>query len=78
MAQDFESMLKDIFGEPLNKLTQFQGEQIKRLTTKLQDIAREAVKDEMTKLQTEVAELRTRLERMEAERAEAAADTTNF
>jgi predicted nuclease with TOPRIM domain len=78
MAQDFESMLKEIFGEPLSRLTQFQTDQVKRLTAKLQEIAREAVKDELTRLHTEIGDLRTRLERLEAERAQAAADTTTF
>jgi len=75
MAQDFETLLKDIFGEPLSKLSQFQSDQLGKLTTRLQDIAREAVKDDLTKLQQEVAELRTRLARIEEERAQAAADS---
>jgi len=78
MAQDFESMLKEIFGEPLSRLTQFQGDQVKRLTAKLHEIARDAVKEELTKLHTEIGELRARLERLEAERAQGAAETTSF
>ncbi|MBK5260075.1 MAG: hypothetical protein JJE51_10810 [Thermoanaerobaculia bacterium] len=68
-------MLKDLFGEPLSRLTQFQSEQVKKLTSKLQEIAREAVKDELTKLHTDVGDLRARIARLEAERAEAAADS---
>lgn len=75
MAQDFESLLKDIFGEPLSRLTQFQSDQVAKLTARLQEIAREAVKDDLTKLQQEVAELRSRLARLEEERAQAAADS---
>lgn len=75
MAQDFESLFKDIFGEPLSRLTQFQSEQLGKLTSRLQDIARDAVKDDLTKLQQEVAEMRTRLARLEEERAQAAADS---
>lgn len=75
MAQDFESMLKEVFGEPLSRLTQFQSEQVKKLTSKLQEMAREAVKEELTKLHTEVSELKARVARLEAERAEAAADS---
>jgi predicted nuclease with TOPRIM domain len=75
MAQDFEQLLKDVFGEPLSKLTQFQSDQLQKLTTRLQEIAREAVKEELTRLQTDVAELRSRLARLEEERAEAAADS---
>ena len=75
MAQDFESMLKEIFGEPLSRLTQFQGEQVKKLTAKLHEIAREAVKDEMAKLTAEISDLQIRLSRLEAERARAAADS---
>jgi hypothetical protein len=75
MAQDLESLLKEIFGEPLAKLNQFQSDQMKRLVSRLQDIAREAVKEELSKLHTEVADLRTRLARLEQERAQAAADS---
>ena len=74
MAQDFEQLLKDVFGEPLSRLTQFQSDQVAKLTGKLQEIARDAVKDELTKLHTEVAELRSRLVLLESERAQAAAD----
>lgn len=75
MAQDFEQLFKEVFGEPLAKLTQFQSDQMKRLMGKLQEVAREAVKDELTRLHTEVADLRTRLTRLEQERAQAAADS---
>lgn len=75
MAQDFEQLLKDVFGEPLSRLTQFQSDQLGKLTSRLQDIAREAVKDDLTRLTTEVADLRTRLARLEQERAQAAADS---
>lgn len=75
MAQDFETLLKDIFGEPLSRLNQFQSDQLGKLTSRLQDIAREAVKEEFTKLQSEVTDLRTRLARIEQERAQAAADS---
>ena len=75
MAQDFETLLKDIFGEPLSRLSQFQTDQVGKLTTRLQDMAREAVKEDITKLQQEVADLRTRLARIEQERAQAAAES---
>jgi len=75
MAQDFEALLKDIFGEPLSRLSQFQSDQLGKLTSRLQEIAREAVKDDIGKLQQEITELRTRLARLEQERAEAAAES---
>ncbi|HEX2835662.1 MAG TPA: hypothetical protein VHW00_21795 [Thermoanaerobaculia bacterium] len=75
MAQDFEQLFKDIFGEPLSKLSQFQSDQLAKLTARLQDIARDAVKDDLTKLQLEVTELRSRLARIEQERVQAAADS---
>lgn len=75
MAQDFESLLKDVFGEPLSRLTQFQSDQLGKLTSRLQEIAREAVKEDFTKLQNDVSELRARLARLEEERAQAAADS---
>jgi hypothetical protein len=75
MAQDFEQLFKDIFGEPLSKLSQFQSDQLGKLTARLQDIAREAVKDDLARLATEITELRTRLARLEEERAQAAAES---
>lgn len=75
MAQDFESLLKDVFGESLSRLSQFQSDQLGKLTARIQDLAREAVKDDLTKLQQEVTELRSRLARLEEERAQAAADS---
>jgi predicted nuclease with TOPRIM domain len=75
MAQDFESLLKDVFGEPLSRLTQFQSDKMQQLTDKVQDLAREAMKEELTKLHTEIAELRARLTTLETERAENAAES---
>jgi polyhydroxyalkanoate synthesis regulator phasin len=75
MANDFEQLLRDVFGEPLNKLNQFQADQVKRLQTRLQDLAREAVKDELTKLHAEIAEIRSRVATLEAERARTAAES---
>jgi cell division protein FtsB len=60
MAQDFEQLLKDQLG---------------KVTTRLQDMAREAVKDELSKLHAEVGELRARVAVLEAERAQKAADS---
>lgn len=75
MAQDFEQLLKDVFGESLSRLTQFQSDQLGKLTARLQEIAREAVKDDFTKLHQEVNDLRSRLARLEQERAVAAAES---
>ncbi|HXA18832.1 MAG TPA: hypothetical protein VN380_17690 [Thermoanaerobaculia bacterium] len=74
MPNDFEQLLKDIFGEPLNKLSQFSSEQSQRFQTRLQEFAREAVKDELAKLHAEVADLRARVAELEKERVEGAAD----
>ena len=75
MAQDFEQLLKDVFGEPLSRLSQFQSDQLGKLTSRMQDMAREAVKDDLTRLTTEVAELRARVAVLEEERARHAADS---
>jgi uncharacterized protein YPO0396 len=75
MAQDFDQLLKELFGEPLSRLTQFQSDQLAKLTGRVQDLAREAVKDDLTRLHQEVNELRSRLARLEQERAQAAADS---
>lgn len=74
MAQDLESLLKDIFGESFNRVSKFEGEQTKRVMTKIHDIAREALKDELARLQTEINELRARVAVLEAERIQASSD----
>ena len=75
MANDFEQLLRDVFGNSLDRLNQFQSDQLKRLQTKLQEIARESLKDELTKLHTEIAELRSRVAVLESERARNASDS---
>jgi uncharacterized protein YPO0396 len=75
MPTDFEQLLREVFGDSLNRLNQFQSEQMKRLQAKVQEFVRESVKEELTKLHAEVAELRSRVAVLEAERAQAAADS---
>ena len=70
MATDFEQLLRDVFGTSLDKLNQFQADQVKRLQSKLQEIARESMKDDLTKLHAEIADLRSRVASLEAERTE--------
>ena len=74
MPNDFEQLLKDLFGEPLNRLTQFSSEQTQRLQTRLQEFVREAVKEELTKIHTELNDLRERVAELERERADNAAN----
>jgi cell division protein FtsB len=71
MQSDFEQMLRDVFGG----LTQFSSEQLRKLQAKSQEFAREALKDELTKLHAEIADLRNRVATLEAERVRAAADS---
>ena len=75
MPNDFEQLLKDIFGEPLNRLTQYSTEQTQRIQTRLQDFVREAVKEELAKVHTELNDLRARVAELEKERVETAADS---
>ena len=74
MPNDFEQLLKDIFGEPLNRLTQFSSEQTQRLQTRLQEFVREAVKEELAKIHAELNDLRERVAELERERADNAAN----
>lgn len=74
MAQDFEQLFKDILGEPLSRLTQFQSDQMARLMAKLREVAREAVSEEMTRMQAEINDLRARVATLEAERVQSAAE----
>jgi polyhydroxyalkanoate synthesis regulator phasin len=70
MAQDFEQFVKDVFGN----ITQFSSDQMGRLNAKINEIARDALKDELAKLYAEVAELRARVATLEAERIAASAE----
>ncbi|MGH9419187.1 MAG: hypothetical protein ACRD3J_04375 [Thermoanaerobaculia bacterium] len=74
MPNDFEQLLKEIFGEPIDRLSRFSSEQTQKLQARLQEFAREAVKDELAKLHAEVADLRVRVAELEKERVEDAAD----
>jgi predicted nuclease with TOPRIM domain len=74
MAQDFESMLRDVLGDSWNKLTQFQGDQVKKLTNRFGDLTREALKDELARLNSEIKELSDRVAKLELERAERAGE----
>jgi gas vesicle protein len=74
MPNDIEQLLKDLFGEPLNRLTQFSSDQTQRLQTRLQEFVREAVKEELTKIHTELNDLRERVAELEKERVDNAAD----
>jgi gas vesicle protein len=74
MPNDFEQLLKDLFGEPLNRLTQFSSDQTQRMQTRLQEFVREAVKEELSKIHTEVNDLRERVAELEKERVDNAAD----
>lgn len=74
MAQDFEQMLKDVLGDSYSKLTGFRSDQINKLTSKIQDLAREALQPELSRLSAEVTDLRNRIAGMEAERVREAAE----
>ena len=74
MLTDFEQLIKDVFGESISKLSSFQSDQMKRLQAKLQEIAREAIKEDLAKLQGEITDLRARVATLETERVQAAAD----
>lgn len=75
MPNDFEQLLKEVFGESMNRLSQFQSDQVKKLQSKLQELAREAIKEELAKIHAEIIDLRGRVATLEAERAQAAADS---
>lgn len=75
MPTDFEQALKDIFGEPLNRLGDLSREQMQKLQTKLQEYVRECMREETGRLHTEIAELRARVTTLESERAQNAAES---
>jgi hypothetical protein len=74
MAQDIKDLLREIFGDQMDRFSSFQSDQLGKLTGKVQDLAREALKPDISRLQSEISELRARVVELEAERATAAAD----
>jgi polyhydroxyalkanoate synthesis regulator phasin len=54
---------------------QLVRDQINKLQSKLQEMAREALHDELSKLHGEISDLRARVAKLEAERAEKAAES---
>jgi polyhydroxyalkanoate synthesis regulator phasin len=75
MPTDFEQVLKDVFGEPLSILGQLSREQLQKLQTRLQEYIRECMREETSRLHTELTELRARVATLEAERAQNAAES---
>ena len=74
MPETIEQMLREVFGESLSRLTNFQSEQIKKLTSKLAEIARDSIKEDFVRMEREIRELRERVATLEIERAQKAAD----
>lgn len=74
MANDFEQTLREMFGESWNRLSQFQSDQIKKLTERVHHVAREAVREELGQLQAELGELRKRVIVLETDREERAVE----
>jgi len=75
MPTDFEQALKDLFGEPLNRLGELSREQMQKMQARLQELVRDCMKEEVTRLHNEIAELRARVSTLESERAEKAAES---
>ena len=74
MAETIEQMLREVFGDSLSRLTNFQSEQMKKLTSKLHEIARDSIKEDFVRMEREISELRERVATLETERAQKAAD----
>jgi hypothetical protein len=71
---ELDQFIREVFGDSVARLSQFQGDQMKKVVAKVQEIAREGVKDEVARLQSEVTDLRSRVAMLEAERVEKAAE----
>jgi gas vesicle protein len=71
---ELDQFIREVFGDSVARLSQFQGDQMKKVVAKVQEIAREGVKDEIARLQSEITDLRSRVAMLEAERVEKAAE----
>ncbi len=72
---DFEQTLKDIFGDSLGKVTQFQKDQMQKVMDKAHEVARAAVSEDLARLTTDLADLKARVARLEEERLTNAAES---
>ncbi len=72
---DLETLLRDVFGESFDRVSGFRTEQVKKIEGKIQEIAREGMKDEINRLSAEIADLRRRVATLEAERVDDAAES---
>jgi len=62
---DLEQTLREIFGESVDRLSRFQADQIKRLNDKVRELARESIRDDLARLEREIAELKSRITALE-------------
>lgn len=65
---DLEQTLREIFGDSIDRLSKFQADQRRRVVDKLREMAREVVKDELTRLNNEIGDLRQRVAALESDR----------
>lgn len=65
---DLEQTLREIFGESVDRVSRFRADQIKKLNEKLREIARDSLRDDLTRIQSDIADLKSRVAELEAER----------
>lgn len=68
---DLETTIRELLGDSINRLDQFQKEQVAKITRKVEDFTRSAIREEIQRMEGEIADLRARIARLEAERVEA-------
>ncbi len=74
MAQDLEQFLREVFGDSISRLNQLQSGGMAKHNAKHQEIVHEAMREDLGKLATELAELRERVAVLESERAQKAVE----
>lgn len=65
---DLEQTLREIFGESMDRVSRFRTDQIKKLNEKLREVARESLRDDLVRMQSDIADLKNRVAQLEAER----------
>ena len=71
---EFDQLLKEIMGDSWDKFSTFRDDQKGRMNQKIRELARAALHEDLTRMNNEIADLRKRMEQMEADRAETAAE----
>ena len=65
-TKEFEKFLRDVFGDSVDKVKHFRDGQVSRIESKLHELARDAVADEIGTLKTRIETLEVKIATLES------------